>query len=198
MKKILKQDVLPHVWEILRRRYGRLALLTGQGITKGERVQFQLDGKDVRCAIKTSTGGRISFGKRDGKWSGLDDSDFVVIVAPTALHHDDYEVSMYDQQTMRDVFDRNQTAQEMAGMGELPNWVAPFHEEGRGPRGVADGFADKALWAEPLSTQSAALVNASEAPQTPTVRALTIDEAKLGLAMTYSVSPEAIEISIRW
>jgi hypothetical protein len=198
MKKILKQDVLPHVWEILRRRYGQLTLLTGQGITKGERVEFQLEGKSVRCVIKTSTGGRISFGKRDGKWSGLDDSDFVVMVAPTALHQDDHEVSMFDQQTMREVFDRNQAAQETAGMGELPNWIAPFHEEGRGPRGVADGFADRALWTEPLSTQLAAPVNAPQAPQTQTVRALTIVEAKLGLAKTYSVSPEAIEISIRW
>lgn len=198
MKKILKQDTLPQVWNILTRRYGQLTLLTGQGITKGERVEFQLEGRSVRCVIKTSTGGRISFGKRDGKWSGLDDSDLVVMVAPTALNQDDHQVSMFDQKIMKEVFDRNQAAQEKAGMGELPNWIAPFHEEGRGPRGVADGFAHQALWAEPLSIPSAVPINAPEPPQIQTVRALTIHEAKRGLAMTYSVNPEAIEISIRW
>jgi hypothetical protein len=149
MKRSLKQDILPIVHEILRRRYGDLSSIAGQGILTGERVEFVLDGKRVRCVIKTSTGGRISFGRRDEKWSGLDDSDFVVIVAPTAFHSDDHMVSMFDQQTMKAVFDANQAAQEKGGMGALPNWIAPFHERGRGRRGVGGGFGDKALWSEP-------------------------------------------------
>jgi len=39
-----------------------------------------------------------------------------------------------------------------AGMAGLPNWIAPFHEEDRGARGVGDGFGHKALWSEPLSS----------------------------------------------
>jgi len=206
MKKVLKQEVLPDVWKILERRYGQLKLLSGQGVIRGERVQFLIDGTGARCVIKTSTGGRISFGKRDGKWSGLDESDFVVVVAPTAPDRADHMVSMFDQQTMREIFDENQSAQDKAGMGDLPNWVAPFHENGRGPRGVGDGFADRALWAEPLAPSPPASTSkpgssvevGSEAAKSKDVRALTIDEAKQGLAKTYGVSPAAIEISIRW
>lgn len=86
-------------------------------------------------------------------------------------------------------------------MGELPNWISPFHEHGRGPRGVADGFIDLAVWSEPLVPSGGELDIAPEEtkalPAGP-ARALTIDEAKLGLAITYKVAPEAIEISIRW
>jgi hypothetical protein len=194
MDKLQKRDLLPTVWEILQRRYGHITLLTGQGIIRGERIEFTHGGKAVRGVIKTSTGGRISFGKKDGKWSGLEDSDFVVIVAPTALDQTDHMVSMFDQKTMRDVFDQNNAAQTKAGMGGLPNWIAPFHEHGRGPRGIGDGFGDRALWSEPFSNEASPI----EAPRSKTIRALTVEEAKLGLSKKYNVSPEAIEISIRW
>jgi hypothetical protein len=46
--------------------------------------------------LQPSRGGRVSFGWRDEKWSGLDDSDFVVIAAPTAFHSDDHMVSRSD------------------------------------------------------------------------------------------------------
>jgi hypothetical protein len=194
MEKLQKKDLLPPVWAILRRRYADIALLTGQGVIRGERVEFLHEGKPARCVIKTSTGGRISFGKRAGGWSGLEDSKFVVVVAPTALDETDHMVSMFDQHTMREVFDENEAAQKKAGM-DLPNWIAPFHEHGRGPRGVGDGFGDRALWIEPLAPEAP---SSRDAHRPKTIRALTVEEAKLGLAKKYSVSPEAIEISIRW
>jgi len=198
MPKLMKQSVLPVVHQILQRRYDvPLTLLSGQGIMTGERVEFESEGKRVRCVIKVSSGGRISFGKSDGKWSGLDGSDLVVVVAPTSLNGDDHMVCLFDQQTMKVVFDANQSAQERAGMGHLPNWVAPlFHEEGRGPRGVGDGFGDKALWIEPLTAAptSEPVVGTSAAKP---VRALTIAEAKQGLAKTFGVDPDAVEITIR-
>jgi hypothetical protein len=192
----MKQDILPTVHHILRERYGELTLLSGQGIAKGERVAFHIDGKPVRAVIKTSSGGRISFGRRDEKWSGLDDSDFIVIVAPTSLHNEDHMVSMFDQQTMKTVFDANHAAQDKAGMAALPNWLAPFHEEGRGPRGVGDGFGDKALWSVPLTTPSVSPPSPKNRPVDAT-RPLTIAEAKLGLAKTFGVDPDAVEITIR-
>src|SRR5258707_1039199 len=119
--KVMKQDVLPAVHAVLERRYGKLKLISGQGIAKGERVEFKLDGRQVRAVIKTRPGGRISFGRRDEKWSGLDASDFVVVVAPTAIRNDDHVVSFFDQQSLREAFDANRAAQEKAGMGGLPN-----------------------------------------------------------------------------
>jgi hypothetical protein len=191
--KFLKQDALPVVHEILRRRYGTLTLLSGQGIARGERVAFMIDGKRFRCVIKTSTGGRISFGHRDNKWSGLDDSDVVVIVAPRAPDEDAHYVSMFDRDTMKEVFELNQAAQVKAGMGDLPNWIAPFHEEGRGLRGTGDGFGIRANWTEPLNPTSAP----PEEARKQSVRGLTIAEAKAGLAKAFGVPADAVEITIR-
>src|SRR4051794_21694516 len=108
MKKVSKGNVLPRVHEILRHRYGDLAAVTGQGIARGERLELVVGGRRARCVVKTSSGGRISFGKAGGKWSGLDDSDFVVIVAPTTFENDELAVSMFDQQVLRKAFDANQ------------------------------------------------------------------------------------------
>lgn len=194
MQRLMKQDVLPLVQEILRRRYGELTLVSGQGIARGERLQFTVKGKQVRGVIKTSTGGRISFGRLgEGKWSGLEDTDFVIIVAPTGFHTDDHVVSMFDRDTMREVFDANQTAQKKAGMGKLPNWIAPFHEEGRGARGVGDGFGPRAFWTEPLSATPSARPPTPSRPKRP----LTIQEAKKQLAESLEVPVEAIEIIVR-
>jgi len=194
MEKLRKREILPSIHEILRRRYGELTLISGQGIARGERVGFTLDGKQVRGVIKTSTGGRISFGRLEkGKWSGLEDSDFVIIVAPTGFHSDDHMVSMFDRDTMREVFDANQAAQKNAGMGDLPNWVAPFHEEGRGARGIGDGFGLRALWTEPLSPAPSSAFPAARRPK----RGLTIPEAKKQLAESLEVPVEAIEIIVR-
>ena len=66
---------------------------------------------------------------------------------------------------MKAVFDASQAAQEKAGMGNCQNWIAPFHEEGRGPRGVGDGFGDKALWSEPLNGSSLPCTPKDPAPE---------------------------------
>jgi hypothetical protein len=194
--KLMKQDTLPRVHEILQRRYGALTPLSGKGIVSGERVELDLNGKKVRCAIKTSTRGRISFGRRgENKWSGLDDSDFVVIVAPRTRNGDEHFVSMFDRATLKQVFDLNQAAHVKAGMGNRPNWIAPFHEKGRGPRGTGDGFGDRAMWTEPLDPTL--MPRPPGGGQEDSVRSLTIAQAKAGLAKTYGVPPDAVEITIR-
>lgn len=192
MERASKKDMLSDVHEILRRRYGKLTPISGQGILKGERIGFEFEGKSASGIIKASSGGRVSFGWRDGKWSGLDDSDFVIIVAPTGLQTDELMVSMFDQRTIQTAFDANRSAQEQAERGHLPNWIAPFHERGRGPRGVGDGFGEKALWSEPLKPSST-----PPSPAVTVAGGLTIAEAKQGLAKTFGVHTDAIEITIR-
>ena len=126
--------------------------VSGQGIARGQRVEFENGGKPLRCVIKTSSGGRISFGRRsDGTWSGLSESDRVVVVAPTRLEGDDLMVSEFEQQVLMKAFEANLAAQQKAGMENVPSWLAPFHEEDRSVRGTGDGFGDKALWSEPLA-----------------------------------------------
>lgn len=194
MSQMSLRDILPRVHEILRRRHGHIEIITGQGIAKGQRVELTDNAQQIRCVIKTSTGGRISFGHRgDGTWSGLSESDRVVVIAPTELKGDDRMVSMFDQKVLLDAFEANHAAQAKAGMAHMPNWLAPFHED-RGVRGEGGGFGDKAIWTEPLNSSA-------PVPTPPSVeadvRSLTIAEAKQGLAKTFGVSPDAIEITIR-
>jgi hypothetical protein len=197
MREVSSQDLLPVVHTILRRRYGELTVKTGQGVVKGQRVEFSDEGRPVSCVIKTSMGGRISFGRRtDRTWSGLSESERVIVVAPTKLHGADQMVSMFDQKVLLDAFEANRAAQEKAGMGHLPNWIAPFHEEGRGARGIGDDFGDKAIWIEPLDMKPMPS-SSLEVTRVEPVPPLTIAEAKEGLAKRFGVSPEAIEITIR-
>jgi hypothetical protein len=186
------------VHEVLRRRYGHIEFLGGQGVSKGQRVSFDDSGQRVRCVIKTSNGGRISFKRRDdGSWSGLSDTDRVVIVGPTTLHGEDQLVRMFDQKVLLDAFEANHIAQEKAGMGHLPSWLAPFHEDYRTRRGVGDGFGEKAIWIEPLNGTSPASGLKAVTTSEESARALTIAEAKLGLAKTFGVDVDAVEITIR-
>src|SRR5665213_24197 len=152
MAKMIAEDIMPVVHAMLGARYGAVEAVSGQGIARGQRVEFEDGDKRVRCVIKTSAGGRISFGRRpDGSWSGLSECDRVIVVAPTARDGDDIIVSMFDQQVLVKAFEANLAAQQKAGMEKLPSWLAPFHEEDRGVRGTGDGFGDKALWRAPLS-----------------------------------------------
>lgn len=200
MKELDIKDVVPRVHRLLQDRYGELTFVSGQGIAKGQRVEFEDKGRKVQCVIKTSSGGRISFARRDdGTWSGLSDSAYVVVVAPTSLDGEDYKISFFDQAVLLEAFEANDAAQTAAGVGHLPSWIAPFHEAGRGPRGTGDGFGSKALWIEPLvdfaSTEAA--VPAPPAPASGPKGQLTLQEAKEGLARTFGVSPSAIEITIK-
>lgn len=201
MVKLEAEDIMPRVHAKLSSRYGAFEVISGQGIAKGQRIELEDNGRRVRCVIKTSSGGRISFGRRpDGTWSGLSECERVVVVAPTRLNGSDLLVSMFDQKVLLDAFEANLAAQKKAGMEKLPSWLAPFREDDRGPRGVGDGFGTKALWSEPLLTAPATLAAPTTKPLASvqnTVGGLTLAEAKEGLARTFGVSPDAIEIIIR-
>ncbi|MDH2382845.1 hypothetical protein [Bradyrhizobium sp. CER78] len=186
------------VHDKVRARHGACQIVSGQGIAKGQRIEFDEGGKRVRCVIKTSSGGRISFGRRpDGTWSGLSECDRVAIVAPTQLDGDDVTVSMFDQQVLKEAFEANLAAQQKAGMEKVPCWIAPFHEHDRGVRGTGDGFGARALWSEPLAATSPQANQIENKPPVVPIRGLTLAEAKEGLARTFGVRPDQIEITIR-
>lgn len=198
MGKLETEEMLSRVHAKLHERYGVCEVISGQGIAKGQRVEFEDDGKRVRCVIKTSSEGRISFARRpDDTWSGLSECERVVVVAPAEMKGSDLIVSMYDQKALLEAFEANLAAQKKAGMEKLPSWLAPFHEDFRGARGVGDGFGTKALWSEPLFAAPATRTKSLASMQNTTAGSLTLAEAKEGLARTFGVSPDAIEIIIR-
>jgi hypothetical protein len=193
MPKVVPDAVIPLVHNALRARYGEITILSGQGIAQGQRVEFTDRGKRVRAVIKTSSGGRISFARRgDGSWSGLSETERVIVVGPTERHGDDLVMSEFDKRPIKDAFEANYAAQKKQGMSDdVPSWIAPFHEEGRGARGVGDGFMKHASWTEPLKPVSVSTVGAAPMDR------LTIPQAKEMLARTFGVSPDAIEIIIK-
>jgi hypothetical protein len=191
---VMKKLILPAANAILERRYGQLISISGQGIMKGERSKFLVNGEQKRGITKASTNGRISFKREEDDWIGLDESDVVVVIGPISANDPTVMVSMFDRKAIRSAFDANYAAQTKEGMGHLPNWIAPFHEEGRGARGVGDGFQDKAIWTEPLYPEVGMPVSA---PTGKPSTGLTIEQAKEALAKTFGVPPESVEITIR-
>jgi hypothetical protein len=192
---MVEREVWEKVHNILRRRYGELTIITRQGVPKGQRVEIVDAGKRLKCVIKTSEGGRISFAHRpDGTWSGLSDADRVVVTGPGA-RSGELRVQMLDRKTLLKAFEANYNAQKDEGMEHLPCWISPQHEEGRGVRGTGDGFSEKALWSEVI------LRGGDEVVQQQGVTAeeepITIESAKRRLAKKYGVRPDQIEITIR-
>jgi hypothetical protein len=199
MSQLMKKELLPPALDILERKQGKLTSISGQGIMKGERNTFVKDGKTKRSITKSATfpNGRISFQRDGDDWIGLDESDYVIIIGPIAADDPTIMVSMFDKKTLRDAFDANHAAQAKEGKGHLPNWIAPFHEEGRGARGVGDGFQEKAIWSEPLYSGSRVPPPAAPPPPRDRSTGLTIEQAKAALAKTFGVKPDAVEITIR-
>lgn len=78
---------------------------------------FIEDGKRIRCLIKTSMRGRISFKRRDdGTWSGLSETDRVVVAAPNKRQEGaDVFIGMFRQETLMKAFEANYAAMKRAG-----------------------------------------------------------------------------------
>lgn len=185
------------IHELLRKRYGELTAITRQGVPKGQRLEILDRGKRLKCVIKTSEGGRISFARRpDGSWSGLSDADRVVVAGP-GPRSDELRIRMWDQATLLKAFEANYAAQAAAKMEHLPCWISPEHEEGRGVRGTGDGFGHKALWSEVIGPDDREAPKETRPPTPAGGERLTIEGAKKGLAETYNVKPDQIEIIIR-
>jgi len=196
--------------QAIRRRYGgELEPISVQGVPAGQRVIFTHEGKPARCIIKFSSAksnGRISFAPTDdGGFSGLSDTDFVAVVAPTSPGSAEWLLSFYDQQTLLRAFTENREALKKSGNSEGgQSWLAPFHEEGRNFRGEGDGYLKDALWIEPLNFRPPT-DHSPPRPEPPPkpkssdepLLALSIKEAKEALALKYDVSPESIDIIIR-
>jgi len=198
---------LEQIHAILRARYGALEFIQAKGVAAGQRVRFVDQGEPVSCVIKFSspkTLGRIAFGvMEDGSFSGLSDCDRVAVVGPVGPKSRQYQVSYYEQASLLGAWQANRDALKAAGKSEGgQSWLAPWHEEGRGFRGVGDGYQRHALWTEPLNTR----LMASSEPRPSLTEAremtaaglkLTIREAKEALARNYDVPPDDIDIIIR-
>ena len=189
------KDTLRLVHEELASRYGKLEIVSVQGVPKGQRVRFVDQGKPVQCVIKVSSAqshGRISFQVLpDGTFGGgLLDSDLVAVVGPSDPNDQGLVLSMYDQPTLLEAFTANREALKQSGNSQGgQSWLAPFHEEGRGFGASGTGFRARrfglSLWRRRhqihrrLSARSTVQSNAGRTQPKPLPRLWRLRESAL-------------------
>jgi hypothetical protein len=177
------------------------SLRGGSGVPPFSRILVKTEGAVLKCAIKTTQGGRIHFERNpDGRFKVLSDVDRVIHVQPTSQDRNMLLVRMFDQKTVLAAFEENCRALAKHGMAHLPAWINPQFEGGW--RLAGSGFEKKALWAEivPLDVSVPELPETVKTEMSGVVkrsRGMTIQEAKEALANTFGVSPDKIEILVR-
>lgn len=203
MEKELHKNLRDAALDVLRRRYGEVRPVTGQGIQAGTRVTFQEGTEQLVCAIKVTTGGRISFARKGTSWGTLPQVDRVLYVRSTVGDPSRYEAQMFTRETLLAAFDQNREHAVKAGIAKLPTWLSADHEAG--DRFVGSGFGEHALWKEAGELSAIADISRCKTSESKltggsaasTARKLTIEEAKCGLAASLGISPDKIEIVIR-
>jgi hypothetical protein len=174
----------------LERHYGSFTPLRGKGIRKGKRVAIRDGGKELICAIKLSTGGRIHFPREGDRWKTLSEVDRVLYLRPMPGAPGEVEAHMYTQDALLERFEENYAAALARGEPHLPIWLSADFEEGE--RFIGSGFGKLALWRE-MSAADSKTKQTSLAPQTGTL----IQDAKTALARALGIKPENIQILIR-
>lgn len=179
---------------VLKRRYGAVEPLSGQGVQRGTRVKFTDEGKPIVCGLKVTGGprGRISFPYADGTWGALSQVDRVLYVRLSPEHPGQLEAQFHKQQTLLDAFNKNCHAAEAKKFTNLPAWLSADHEDAE--RFIGSGFGRFALWKELSGTAMPA-----KTPSTPTTHsfAAAVERAKQNLAAELGLSASAIDITIR-
>ena len=97
--------------------------------------------------------------------------------------------------TVLGAFEANYESLVKHGMGHLPSWVNPQYEEGW--RLAGSGFEKDALWAETVPLAISPSMGTCSPPTPVEANRLTIQQAKEGLAATFGVSVDKIEILVR-
>ncbi|MGO4705856.1 hypothetical protein AB4072_08780 [Microvirga sp. 2MCAF38] len=174
---------------------------SGSGVPRYSRVIVEKGREKLACAIKTTTGGRISFTRApDGSYFVLSDADRVIHACRSQDEPSKVRISMFDKSTVLDAFEANHKAKVERGREHIPSWVNPEYEDGW--RLTGSGFQEKALWSETVevsgskaansatSTSSAALAEPSHEPG-------IMERVKAMLAEHMGVQPELIEIDVR-
>lgn len=173
---------------------------SGSGVPRFSRIKIAKGGESLSCAVKVTTGGRISFTRAtNGSYYVLSDVDRVIHAHRPEGEPTKVILTMYDKATVVAAFEANHAAKAAHGMEHLPSWVNPEFEDGW--RFAGSGFRDKALWSESVSASADKQVgDANEAPsdnREPADDASFMETIKRRLAERMGVSADKIEIEIR-
>jgi hypothetical protein len=176
---------------------------SGSGVPKFSRVMIEKGSEKLSCAIKTTTGGRISFTRApDGSYHVLSDADRVIHAWRSPDDSTKVRVTMFDKTTVLDAFEANHKAKVAHKMEHIPSWVNPEPEDGW--RMTGSGFKDKAIWSEtipvsatePRSPASSGATEEASSSGSPHELGI-MDRIKAMLSEHMGVRPELIEIDVR-
>jgi hypothetical protein len=176
---------------------------SGSGVPKFSRIKIEKGAERLSCAVKTTGGGRISFTRKpDGTYKVLGDVDRVMHARLIQSDVVKVRISMFERPVVEKAFEDNHVALEKRGMGHIPLWVNPEHEDGW--RMTGSGFQKDALWSETISiTLPVASDPTPKMPGTavpspaPSQEVGIMDRIKAMLSEHMGVRPELIEIDVR-
>ncbi|WP_186419702.1 hypothetical protein [Bosea sp. CS1GBMeth4] len=173
---------------------------SGSGVPRFSRIKIAKGGETLSCAIKVTTGGRISFTRgANGSYYVLSDVDRVIHAQRSEEEPAKVVVTMFDKDTVVAAFEANHAAKAAHGMEHIPSWVNPEFEEGW--RLTGSGFGEKALWSETISAsadkQEREVNEASPDRRAPSNDASFMETIKARLAERMGVSADKIDIEIK-
>ncbi len=180
----------------LQRRFEKVIPIRRQGAKEGTLYELWKGGNKSVCAVKATSGGRISFPRKHDKWTPLYMTDFVIYARLSPKDANQIEVQFHSNSVIQEAFDTNLHHARGIGQDHLPVWLDADHEPG--DRFVGSGFGKSALWVEfgMFGGDDPKPATLSSVPIDET-RKLTIDEAKRGIAASLGISPECVEIHVR-
>ncbi len=173
---------------------------SGSGVPRFSRIKIAKGSETLSCAVKVTTGGRISFTRAaNGSYHVLSDVDRVIHAHRPEEEPTKIVVTMFDKDTVVAAFEANHAAKAAHGMEHIPSWVNPEFEDGW--RFTGSGFGEKALWSEtvlaPADKQEREVSEAFPDNRDPSNDASFMETIKARLAERMGVSADKIEIEIK-
>ena len=199
-------DLCVHVLE----REGWLVTKAG-GVGNARIRRIAKDGESKLAAIRTTQDRWIAFSRTsdDTRWATLSDVDVVVVASVDPGDPRFARIHKFDADELQGRFDRAYAAR-LAANHTIPVgrgvWIALYENEASYPValvGAGAGIASPPIARVPLTEVTAPADSSPAATAAPAAnasapdeRALTIAEAKAGLARSFGVAPSNIKITV--
>ncbi len=195
--------------QVLERDGWRVTKVSGYGNARIRRIAR--GGEDKLAAIRTTQDQCLAFPRTrdDTQWATLSDVDVVVVASLDPGDPQCARIHMIDAEELRGRFDRAYHARRNASHSIPPGrgvWIALYEHEARNPVtlvGAGAGIANAPIArvrltevAAPAAKSPATIAARAVATSTQDARALTIAEAKAGLARSFGVDPSNIKITV--
>lgn len=196
-------------YQVLEKEGWRVTKVSGFGNARVRRIAK--GGKDKLAAIRTTQDQWVAFPRTrdDTQWATLSAVNVVVVASLDPGDPECARIHMIDADELQGRFARAYDARRAAGHSIPPGrgvWIALYEREATDPVtlvGAGAGIANPPIArvrlteiAAPATSSPATIGAPAVSASTPDARALTIAEAKAGLARSFGVEPSNIKITV--